>query len=190
MLLLGDYRIAIKSSSAIYVDLYIIYKNNVGQLSLLSVLFLLIKAFLFREIGMEQAVIRHKNVFAVSLYELLNPIPFGFFVATLVFDIIYIQSPYQVWNKGASWLITFGLLFAIIPRLINLIQVWVKTNYTVTSPEKIHFWLNALAIIVGIFNAFAHSRDVYAVVPTGVVLSAITVLLIGIANIQLAVRQQ
>ncbi len=43
-----------------------------------------------------------------------------------------------------------------------------------------------LAIVLAIINAFVHSRDAYAVVPQGLVLSAIVVALLSLANILLA----
>jgi uncharacterized membrane protein len=43
-------------------------------------------------------------------------------------------------------------------------------------------------VVLAIFNAFIHSRDGYAVVPLGAILSTLTVLLLLIGNVQLALR--
>lgn len=129
-----------------------------------------------------------RPTFAVALYELFNPIPPGFFVAAWIFDILYMKSYQPLWTDAAGWLIVIGLLMAIIPRVINLVQVWFGHRYPQGSAIKTHFWLNALAVIVAIFNAFIHSRDAYSVVPLGVILSTITVVLILLANVQLALR--
>jgi uncharacterized membrane protein len=52
------------------------------------------------------------------------------------------------------------------PRIRSLAAAWV------------HGIGNAIALILGIFNAFIHSRDAYtSVVPTGLILSGITVLI-------------
>lgn len=131
---------------------------------------------------------RRHSALAVALYEFLNPIPLGFFTAAWIFDIIYLNSPHPMWTKSASWLIAFGLIIAIIPQLINLVQVWVGVSWPQTSPVKIHFWANLLAIVLAIFNAFVHSRDAYAVAPAGVILSTLVVALLCLANIQLALR--
>ena len=131
---------------------------------------------------------RRHSALAVALYEFLNPIPLGFFTSAWIFDIIYLNSPHPMWTKSASWLIAFGLIIAIIPRLINLVQVWVGVSWPQTSPVKIHFWANLLAIVLAIFNAFVHSRDAYAVAPAGVILSTLVVALLCLANIQLALR--
>ena len=130
-----------------------------------------------------------RSIVAEGLYGLLNPIPFGCFVAALIFDIIYSRSAEILWDKAAAWLIVFGLLFAVVPRLINLAQVWITSRRTATSADKLDFWLNLLAIIAAIVNAFVHSRDAYAVVPTGLWLSICTVALLSIGHIVVAVER-
>ncbi|WOZ76301.1 DUF2231 domain-containing protein [Kosakonia sacchari] len=124
----------------------------------------------------------------LALYELFNPLPTGFFVAAWIFDILYLKTFQIMWTDAASWLIAIGLLLAILPRLINLVQVWVTQRHSVTNAEKIHFWLWLIAIVLAIFNAFVHSRDAYAVVPLGVILSTAVVILLLIAHVQLALR--
>jgi uncharacterized membrane protein len=130
-----------------------------------------------------------RSIVADSIYSLLNPIPFGCFVAALIFDIIYSETAVMLWDKGAAWLIVFGLLFAVVPRLVNLTQVWVTSRRTATRSDKLDFWLNLFAIVVAIVNAFVHSRDAYAVVPSGLWLSVCTVLLLSIGNIVVAVER-
>ncbi|QAR47142.1 hypothetical protein EQG67_15940 [Kosakonia cowanii] len=125
---------------------------------------------------------------AIALYELLNPLPLGFFTAAWIFDIFYLKSFQIMWTDAASWLIAIGLVLAIVPRLINLVQVWFTQRPLATAAVKIHFWLWLLAIVLAIFNAFVHSRDAYAVVPLGVILSTAVVALLLIANVQLALR--
>jgi len=130
----------------------------------------------------------HRSVLANAVYGLLNPIPFGCFVAALIFDILYVRTAELLWDKGAAWLITFGLLFAVVPRLVNLAQVWITSRRTAVRSDRIDFWLNLFAIVTAIFNAFVHSRDAYAVVPAGAWLSACTVLLLSIAHVFVAVQ--
>ncbi|EPN9362467.1 DUF2231 domain-containing protein [Cronobacter muytjensii] len=127
---------------------------------------------------------------AVALYELLNPIPLGFFVAAWIFDIIYMKSFVLMWTHAASWLIAIGLMVAIIPRLISLGQIWSGRRHLHGPAQRLHFWLNLVAIVLAIVNAFIHSRDAYAVVPAGVILSTLVVALMLLANVQLALRQR
>ena len=112
----------------------------------------------------------------------MNPIPFGFFVGALIFDAIYLNSAEVMWGKAAAWLITFGLLIAVVPRLINLFAVW-RRNGTATRIDRIDFFLNLVAVVLAIWNAFVHSRDAYAVAVPGTILSALTVALIALGLI-------
>lgn len=132
--------------------------------------------------------IKRRSRLACALFTLLNPIPFGFFVAALIFDMIYARSGDVLWGKSAAWLIIFGLLFAILPRLINLISVWNPKNRA-SYIDKLDFWLNGIGIIASIVNAFVHSRDAYAVIPEGLLLSALTVVLMSLGLVLIAVQR-
>ena len=80
-----------------------------------------------------------RSVLASAVFGLLDPIPFGCFVAALIFDIIYVRTADMLWDKGAAWLITFGLLFAVVPRLVNLTQVWITGRRIATRADKARF---------------------------------------------------
>jgi len=127
-----------------------------------------------------------RSAVAVTLYALLEPVPLGFFVAAWLFDIIYMKTYIILWSISASWLIAIGLVMAILPRVISLVYMFRGS----TAPEKTHFWLSLVAVLLAIANAFIHSRDAYAVVPTAAVLSTLVVILLLLANVQLALRQR
>src|SRR4051794_31539525 len=99
-----------------------------------------------------------RSTTANAAYGLLNPIPFGFFVAALIFDVLYARTDELMWGKSAAWLIAIGLVFAVVPRLINLVQVWFAPRRAAVTPDKIDFWLNLLAVVAAIVNSFVHSR--------------------------------
>lgn len=120
---------------------------------------------------------------AAAVFDLLDPIPFGCFVAALVFDITYARSAEMLWTKAAAWLITIGLLAAVVPRVLNLVLVWGSTRRGVPARVRVDSLLNVLAIVVAVFNALIHTRDAYAVVPAAQWLSALTVALIGLGRI-------
>lgn len=127
-----------------------------------------------------------RNPVANAVYDVLNPIPYGCFVATLIFDILYAKTAVILWAHAAAWLVTIGLLFAIVPRLVNLVQVWITGRRFALGADKLDFWLHLAAIVLAIFNALIHSRDAYAVVPANVWLSAFTVLLLVVAQLVMA----
>jgi uncharacterized membrane protein len=134
---------------------------------------------------MSPVTLIYRPGFAAAVFNVLNPVPYGLFVGTLIFDITYANTGNVLWGKGAAWLVTTGLLFAITPRLINLWHVWLPPRYPVSRIEKLDFWLNLLGILAAIVNAFVHSRDAYAIVPENVILSVITVASLSIAQFAL-----
>lgn len=121
-----------------------------------------------------------------AVFNLLDPIPFGFFVGVLIFDVIYANTANVFWMKGAAWLVSIGLVFAILPQLINLGRVWFGKNRVRVRGEKANFWLNVVAIVAALVNAFVHSRDAWAVMPAALWLSIVTVLAMGLGRILMA----
>lgn len=130
----------------------------------------------------------HTSRFSITsaIFDVLDPIPFGFFVGALIFDILYFNTYTVLWVKAAAWLISIGLVFAIIPQLINLGRTWFGKRRIRTRNLAINFWLQVIAILAALFNAFVHSRDAYATMPAGVWLSVLTVLAMVIGRIVLA----
>ena len=130
----------------------------------------------------------HTSRFSITsaIFDVLDPIPFGFFVGALIFDILYFNTYTVLWVKPAAWLISIGLVFAIIPQLINLGRTWFGKRRIRTRNLAINFWLQVIAIVAALFNAFVHSRDAYATMPAGVWLSVLTVLAMVIGRIVLA----
>lgn len=124
---------------------------------------------------------KRSSAAAAVVFNLLNPIPFGFFVGALIFDVLYARSADVLWFKSAAWLISIGLLFAVVPRFINLIHVWFPR--APRRAGKVAFFFYLLGVAAAIVNAFVHSRDAYGVVPEGVWLSALTVALLIVGNV-------
>ncbi|QKM57467.1 DUF2231 domain-containing protein [Burkholderia glumae] len=129
---------------------------------------------------------RYRSRLATAIFDLLNPITYGLFVGTLIFDVLYANTANILWAKGAAWQVSIGLVIAIVPRLLNLGHVWLPSSRPAPRGERLDFWLNLAGIAAAIANAFVHSRDAYAIVPENVILSLITVVLLGLAQLRLA----
>ncbi|EZP68124.1 DUF2231 domain-containing protein [Pseudomonas sivasensis] len=97
------------------------------------------------------------------------------FLGALLSDIAYTQT-YQIqWANFASWLIAGALVFggfALLFALVNLLRAERKAG----QPTRYVLLLLATWIL-GLVNAFQHAKDAYASMPTGLVLSAIVMLL-------------
>ena len=138
---------------------------------------------------MRQDVDKPRSKAAAIAFDLLDPIPYGFFVGALAFDAIYVGSADILWVKAAAWLIAIGLVFAVLPRLINLVRVWFPGGMQRAAGEMAGFWLNLLAIVAAITNAFVHSRDAFGAMPQGLWLSCLTVVLLVLAKVMPFLQQ-
>lgn len=97
------------------------------------------------------------------------------FLGALLSDAAYFNSHQIQWSNFASWLIAGGLLFcglALLFALANLMRSQRK------SGQPLSYFLVLLAtFVLGLINAFQHAKDAWAVMPSGLVLSAIVTVL-------------
>lgn len=113
------------------------------------------------------------------LHPMLVPIPIGCFIGTLVTDLVYWKTATIMWANISAWLLTVGLVISIFVVLAGLIDFLGDRRIRALRAVWIHGLGNALALILSIVNAFVHSRDAYtSVVPTGLILSALVVLIL------------
>ncbi len=132
--------------------------------------------------------LRRRSTVAAAVFGMLDPIAYGLFAGTLIFDALYLRTGVILWNHAAAWLITLALFVAVIPRSINVVQVWITARAWTTRSDYLDFWLNFIAIVVAIFNALIHSRDAFASMPEGFWLSLVTVVLLLFTHARRAVR--
>ncbi|EFQ63477.1 hypothetical protein PFWH6_3158 [Pseudomonas fluorescens WH6] len=93
------------------------------------------------------------------------------FLGALLSDIAYGQT-YQIqWANFASWLITGALVFAGLALLFALVNL-VRAGHKAGQP-LVYFLLVLATWVLGLINAFQHAKDAYAMMPAGLVLSAI-----------------
>jgi uncharacterized membrane protein len=101
----------------------------------------------------------------------------AYFFGALVTDIAYWRMPDVMWERFSIWLIVAGLIMAglaIAAYAIDLIGH--RRIGRPAWPRGIGY---ALATLIALANAFVHSRDGYtAVVPTGLMLSALVIVVL------------
>ena len=103
-------------------------------------------------------------------------------IAAFASDIMYSQNSLMQWSNASGWLITVGLLFALIAAIVLLAEVLIG----IAGPISwLDFVLLAVAALLSIVNAFVHSRDAWtSVVPQGIWLSGISALLLLIVGVR------
>lgn len=98
-------------------------------------------------------------------------------IAGFVSDILYWRTLLFQWNNVSQWLVAAGLVLALLAAIAFVVDLATKR---VGRIAWLRFAGLAVAAVLGLVNAFVHSRDAYtAVVPQGIILSAIiTVILL------------
>lgn len=118
-----------------------------------------------------------------SLHSILLSYPIALFTGALAADIAYLRTAEIQWSNFASWLIAGALVFAGLVLLWALIE-WLAGLRRLDSQRRL-LYLVVIAVmwIIGLVNAFQHSRDAWSSVGTaGLVMSVITVVLALIAG--------
>ena len=94
------------------------------------------------------------------------------FAGALLSDVAY-GSTYQIqWTNFASWLIAGGLVFAGLALLWAAIDL-LRADLRWRRKSLLYFLLLLATFIVGFVNALVHSKDGWATMPEGPILSAI-----------------
>ena len=112
------------------------------------------------------------------IHPMLVPFPVVCFTGALVTDIVYWRTADIMWSNFSAWLLTVGLLMGGLAALAGLIDFLSSRSIRAQTPAWPHMLGNVLVLGLSLVNAFVHSRDAWtSVVPTGLVLSAVVVLL-------------
>ncbi len=117
------------------------------------------------------------------LYPALVPAAAAFFAAALVTDILYWRTARMTWETFSVWLITAGLLVSAAAAVVGIVDIARGRRLHALTPSWPRVLGDFLAVLLAILNAFVHSRDGYtSVVPTGLILSALVVLILLISR--------
>jgi uncharacterized membrane protein len=114
---------------------------------------------------------------------MLVPFPIAFFVGALITDIVYSRTANLSWQYFSIWLISAGLVFGGLAAVAGLVDYFGDRRVRAARPATPHMLVNFAAMLLSLLNAFVHSRDGWtAVVPQGLILSAIVVGLLMISG--------
>ncbi|MGP9798275.1 DUF2231 domain-containing protein [Halomonas sp. 86] len=100
---------------------------------------------------------------------------FPLFLGAALSDYAYSKSLHIQWGTFSSWLIAGGLVFAglaFLCAIIGLFRAEHRRGLVLVYPA-----LLLVIWILGFINALVHARDVWAMMPTGFILSIIVTVL-------------
>lgn len=112
------------------------------------------------------------------VHAILLGFPIALFSANLVTDITYLRTEEIQWTNFSAWLNAGGMVFAGLVLLWALGSLFLGLASADRLRRLIYAGVVGLMCIVGLINAFQHSRDGWSSVGTfGLLLSIVTVVL-------------
>jgi len=130
--------------------------------------------------GDEPVRVRHGAL--ETLHATLGALPIAYFLLAFLMDVTYVRSTYFIWPIFSIWLIVAGLVAGGLAVLIGIFDWLARGRSTSARGSGWHMLLTLAALLLGLLNAFVHSRDGWtAVVPEGIILSGVTTLLLIVA---------
>jgi len=103
------------------------------------------------------------------------------FLGALLSDWAYSSNQEIQWVNFAAWLIAGGLLMAGPALLWGAVDV-LRSSVNRHRQSLIYLTLLLATFVVGFINALVHGKDGWAAMPTGLILSAVVVVLAAAAS--------
>jgi len=117
------------------------------------------------------------------IHPMLVPFPIVCFIGALVTDIVYWRTAEIMWADVSAWLLLVGLILGILAAIAGLIDFLANRHIRAQPPAWPHLLGNILVLVLALFNTMVHTRDAWSsVVPTGLILSLLTVLILPVTG--------
>jgi uncharacterized membrane protein len=97
------------------------------------------------------------------------------FLGALLSDWAYSRSFQPQWINFSSWLIAGALVLA------GLALLWALVDVLRRRGGAVYLLLLLATFVLGFINALVHARDAAATMPTGLMLSAVVLVLVAVA---------
>jgi uncharacterized membrane protein len=117
------------------------------------------------------------------LHPMLVPVPIVCFIGALLTDVMYYLTAEMMWADFSAWLLVVGVIIGVLAAIAGLIDLLSSRAIRSLTPAWPHAIGNVVVLALAFFNALIHSRDAWtSVVPTGLILSIITVLVLTVTG--------
>lgn len=125
---------------------------------------------------------RRRSTVAIAghpIHPMLVPFPVACFTLALLTDIAYWQTSNLMWLHFSEWLLFVGLVIGVFAAVAGAVDVLASAEIRAQRPAWPHAIGNVIVLVLAFINNLVHSGDGWsAVVPYGLILSALTVLLL------------
>jgi uncharacterized membrane protein len=112
------------------------------------------------------------------IHTMLVPFPIVCFIGALATDIAYWQTAEMTWANFSAWLLAVGLIFGVLAAIAGLVDFLANPMIRALRAAWLHLIGNVVVMVLAFIDALVHTRDAWtSVVPTGLILSAVVVVL-------------
>jgi uncharacterized membrane protein len=119
------------------------------------------------------------NLAGHPLHPMLILLPIGFFLATLVCDLLFWRTRADAWATAALWMLGVGLVGAALAAIAGLIDFLGDERIRDLGDAWQHAIGNVIAVVIQLFSFYERYRyGSDAVVPLGLSLSVIVTLIL------------
>ena len=116
------------------------------------------------------------RVAGYSIFRLLVSFPIACFCAALVTDIAYWQTAEMIWADFSAWLLAVGGIVGVLAFIAGFIGIVADRDARRQGAAWLPLLGGLVVLVLALFDNLVHSRDAWtSVVPTGLSLSAVTV---------------
>ena len=113
------------------------------------------------------------------IHAMLVPFPVVCFTLALVTDIAYWQTSDLMWQEFSAWLLLAGIASGVLAALFGAVDFFARAEVRRQRPAWPHAIGNVVVLVLAFINNLVHAGDGWtAVVPYGLILSALTVLVL------------
>jgi uncharacterized membrane protein len=131
----------------------------------------------------EENLVATAQIARRPLHPMLVPVPIVCFIGALLTDIMYYVTAEMMWANFSSWLLVVGVIMGVLAAIAGLTDLLSNRLVRAQAIAWWHMIGNLVVLLLAFFNALLHTRDAWtSVVPTGLVLSIATVLILPITG--------
>jgi uncharacterized membrane protein len=117
------------------------------------------------------------------IHPVIVTLPIAFLVATPLTDLIYWWTQDTFWARGSFWLIAAGFFLGIVAALTGLLDFLKIERVRKRTAGWAHMFLNVTALVLTLINLILRWNNIFgSVVPTGIILSLIVAVLLGLSG--------
>jgi uncharacterized membrane protein len=89
----------------------------------------------------------------------------------------------MMWANFSAWLLVIGMITGVLAGIAGLIDLLGNRLIRTQRPAWLHMTGNLVMLLLALLNTLVHTRDAWtSVVPTGLILSAIVVLILCVTT--------